>query len=436
MIATKNLKSKFLIIFVLIVSVLFSTISFFGVKQKVYANTDPVDIWDGTQLTVSTSTFTQSGTQEDPFLVENAKQFVALATIAKKEINTAEAQKFNVSSAYFKLTTNINLNSIAFEGIGLDSYPFKANFDGDNHTISGFSYTPPYNYYSSAGLFNTTYGASIKNLVLSSPVLERQLSSSATYSEVGFLVGKAESSTIENIKINTSPTLSVFGSRNTEFVNVGGIVGNCYNSTIKNCFISNLNASIRMTCDFGLVCFGGISGLADQSSLFEKCYIESNNSVQITETLSNNENCVGGIVGKMSSLSIIDSCFSKFNSINQVMSSSVQNKFGGLVGHSKESSISNSYSINGLWEENTANTEYFGGLIGYAECGANMFQTQTTKFLTNCYFVANQARTYTSATAGALVGYLKTVSGANQNTITLQNNYYSFEEEHINHPPH
>ena len=74
------------------------------------------------------------GTQESPFLIKSAADLAVLRDYTNQ---TSEG----TTGKYFKLTRDINLGDYCGEGrgdwtpIGNSSYPFRGNFDGDNHTI-------------------------------------------------------------------------------------------------------------------------------------------------------------------------------------------------------------------------------------------------------------------------------------------------------------
>ena len=123
-----------------------------------------VSVWDGTYAPWTNGT----GTEADPFLIENAQQ---LAYLTYRVNNGLDAIDNHVSNhnLYYKLMIDVDLNgSEDFQwtpiGYGIsytNHYSFGGHFDGNNHTVSGLYIN------SSAdcvGFFGYTDGAEIENL--------------------------------------------------------------------------------------------------------------------------------------------------------------------------------------------------------------------------------------------------------------------------------
>jgi len=135
--------------------------------------------WDGT---VANDFAGGDGTEENPYLIANAKQLAMFA------------QRVNIgmgSDAYYKLTENINLEKCdggyqQWESIGTVVHPFAGHFDGDGHTIMNLSQNITNgNSQVVAGLFGCTNGAEISNVHL----VQCYVSGNGKY--VGTLVGYA-----------------------------------------------------------------------------------------------------------------------------------------------------------------------------------------------------------------------------------------------------
>ncbi len=127
----------------------------------------PEDIWDGSSREVYES---GSGTEDDPYIIANAKQLYYMASY------TSEAD----GGKYFKLKNDIILNDIAnYENWGTQAPAnkwntisfFKGHFDGNGYAIRGLYHkvttdsngSNPYH-----GLFGQVRGSSsIKNLTVS-----------------------------------------------------------------------------------------------------------------------------------------------------------------------------------------------------------------------------------------------------------------------------
>lgn len=95
-------------------------------------------------------------------------------------------------NCYFVLANNISgVGNIT--PIGVNTHPFKGNFDGNNKVISGLNINKSGNY---IGLFGCVSGATIKNLTVNGSVKGS--------SNVGGVVGYALNSTIEDVTNNAS----------------------------------------------------------------------------------------------------------------------------------------------------------------------------------------------------------------------------------------
>lgn len=101
-----------------------------------------VDDWDG-----SAEIWTHgSGTEADPYLIETAENLAWIAEMVNSGVTTYEG-------VYFRMTTNLNMQNIAWVPIGNSStILFCGKFDGANHFIDNISITV----YSPAGLFGNT----------------------------------------------------------------------------------------------------------------------------------------------------------------------------------------------------------------------------------------------------------------------------------------
>lgn len=109
-----------------------------------------VSVWDGTS-----AIWTQgSGTETDPYLIQSAQNLAWIADMVNSGITT-------YSGVWFRLTTDLDMNDIAWEPIG-HNYSFCGKFDGDNHSIDNIKIT---NNYENCGLWGKTGdGLVVKNL--------------------------------------------------------------------------------------------------------------------------------------------------------------------------------------------------------------------------------------------------------------------------------
>ena len=110
------------------------------------------DAWDG----ITTTAFTGSGTQADPYVISSGAQ---LAFLAERINSGAEGYTYK----NYKLTADIDLGNQPWTPIGTKSYPFTGTFDGDGHIIKNLTSTSGKDGY--AGLFGANSGT-IKNVYL------------------------------------------------------------------------------------------------------------------------------------------------------------------------------------------------------------------------------------------------------------------------------
>jgi hypothetical protein len=199
-----------------------------------------------------------AGTAEDPFLISSAEQ---LNTIAG---NPGDLYR------HFKLTADIDLGAYTgtdFNTIGSRfDFAFGGVFDGNNHSISNFTYTcTDANY---VGLFGYIDGAAaeIKDLDLIDPNVN-----AASRDDVGSLVGYIRRGSISRC--------SAQGGTVTGRNCVGGLVGRNYLGTIADCY-----ASTNVVGDANL---GGLVG---------RTYVEVTNCYS-TGSVSQSADVTGGLVG-------------------------------------------------------------------------------------------------------------------------------------------
>jgi filamentous hemagglutinin family protein len=193
-----------------------------------------------------------------------------------------------------------------FLPVGSNSTPFKGNFDGLGHTITGLTINRATDF---VGLFGATSNASIRNIGLSAVNITGK-------GNVGALVGQnANGGTISN----AYATGTVIGSNN----NVGGLVGDNSGS------ISSVYATVNATGDSNNR-VGGLVG--NNTGMITNAYA--------TGKVSSDNNSVGGLVGDNS------------GTINNAYATgrvTGKNFVGGLVGKNS-GTINNSF-----WDIQTSN---------------------------------------------------------------------------------
>jgi len=291
-----------------------------------------------------------TGSPEDPYLI---------STLA--DMNQI-GQNYTDWDKCFKLTADINLSAYTgtqFGCIGTDNtHAFSGVFDGNGHTISGFTYTAENSYY--IGVFGFISDAGrVENISLVDVNV-------IGLSCVGGLVGY-NNGTISNC----NSTGAVTGVDNSGYI--GGLVGYSGGS-ISNCYstgtVTGGNYSYYL---------GGLVGVSDGS--ISNCY--STSSV----TGGDNSYCFGGLVGY--SGGSISNCYSTGN----VAGGDYSHYLGGLAGQSN-GNISNCYSTGNVTGGDNSNS--LGGLVGY---NSNLFSDSN---ISNCYSTGMVSGT---SNVGGLVGY-------------------------------
>ena len=167
--------------------------------------------------------WTGGGTSEnDPYLIIYASQLVKLAD----DVNSGEYYW----RKYFKLGNDIDMNGVAFEGIGSIFNQFSGYFNGDNRTISNLTINSQEG---NIGLFVYMTG-SVSNLILSGANITGRY-------EIGGIAGRTSgSSSISNcLVLNSNITKTGIGS-----IDAGVIVGNnntnavLTNNHYRNCSVT------------------------------------------------------------------------------------------------------------------------------------------------------------------------------------------------------
>ena len=178
-------------------------------------NVFATDVWDG-----SSDIFTHgSGTEQSPYLIENAEQLAFIAEMVNAGVYT-------YAGNYFKLTTDLDLNNIPWTPIGeTEEHQFGGSFDGNNHTISNLYISSATN----AGLFGVVSGGTYKKISI-----QGEIPSSANATNAGGLIANAS-----NVIVDSCVNLVNLHASST----AGGVVGYGNNISIKNsCNRGNVSA--------------------------------------------------------------------------------------------------------------------------------------------------------------------------------------------------
>ncbi len=280
---------------------------------------------------------------EGTFSISTTEDLWVLCFIAT---NLDTVESFDFSNTTFILGNDIDFSPLAdsidvWSPLGTEKNPFNGVFDGNGYTISNIAYIKrDGNSSDCAGFFGYCESATIKNLG------------------------------IENIDASGYAKI------------MGGIAAHTCDTTIENCYTTGSISGVPST-EFA----GGLVGIAEDGTVIYK----SSSGVEI----ASNGQCYGGLAGSL--------FFSTIRDSYSTGSLWYAEKMGGLVGHSYNSEIINSYHsigvINGGNQYAYYDTVLIGGLVGYAEGDINISSSYSTGNL----FGGGKSSGYTAG----LVGYMK-----------------------------
>lgn len=216
------------------------------------------------------------GTQENPFVITNGKQLVALSKLVADGDN---------ADAYVVLDADIVVND-SFVPLGITAaMPFKGSFDGNGHSVTVTVDDPNLLYF---GFFGCLDGATVKNLTVNGEIY---CSEPSRY--VGGIAARARGNvTIENCVNNATVSASADNG-----AHIGGIVGG-YDDGVE--YVSENIRLVMTDCtNNALVNVSGYNG-----STYVGGIVGSNeNCVQLTGCASKGDiyapgAAVGGLLGQ------------------------------------------------------------------------------------------------------------------------------------------
>ena len=253
-----------------------------------------------------------SGEPDNPYLVSTADELNSIGHNPR------------LMTSHFKLVNDIDLTGVDFYIIASQYYPFRGTFDGNDHTISNFSYTSPEA--TGAGFFGYVSNGRIKNLGLIAPNVHVDKGEFH-----GCLVGLLAAGIVTNCYVESG---SITGQDE-----LGGLVGeNGSGGVIMNCYFTGEAT--------GKENVGGLVGQNHGSITASYSYADVEGRI-----------AVGGLVGRCSPGETVN-CYARGNVIGQWY-------VGGLVGtngsgtHSRTGAIRNCYSAS-----TTLMGSQKGGLLG------------------------------------------------------------------------
>lgn len=294
-----------------------------AVPVSARAEGETVDTWDGTAIADGFAA--GDGTQDDPFQIETAAQLAHFA----KTVNEGEAYLYK----YIVLTADIDLANKEWTPIGNHSNPFKGNFNGDNHTVTGMQISGELD---RVGLFGEctkhNVNSAIKNITVKDSVI-------CGINFVGAIVGYAEEINIENCR---SIGNTINGK--TDVDGICGKIGGYSVGKVSQCYNSS-----KVTGR------GRVGGIAGMGGIAENCL----NTGEIMIINKAYQSAGGGIFGIFDDTTASASITACVN-LGKV---SGGESFGGIVGSTDSKStghISNCYynmdAITGGFDAGTALT--------------------------------------------------------------------------------
>ena len=289
-----------------------------------------------------------TGEPNEPYLIFDANQMNAIGADS------------NDWDKHFVLINDVNLaeyTGTSFNIIGTRYNPFTGVFDGNDHTISNFSYTFAGRDYTGLFGYVSDANAEIRYLRLIDPNVD-----AGTGNIVGSLVGSLREGKITGCYVEGGSISGIYG--------VGGLVGD-NGGTINNCYSTG-----RVWGDWSV---GGLVGL-NYDGTITNCY--STGSVSGNGT-------VGGLAG-YNWAGTINNCYASGDV-------SGGDDVGGLVGQNL-GDISDCYS-----QSDVSGTYYIGGLVGKnGYCKGSWWCKWVPGRIVNSYSSGSVPGVWP---AGGLVGY-------------------------------
>lgn len=312
-------------------------------------NLNAQSVWDGKREAIKKG----SGTEADPYLIENAQNLAWLAYLINYDYGKWTEGK------YFLLTTDIDLNGSENNqwipigaGSSLDKYKnINIYFDGDNHSITGLYIDNNAEIankssiwcYGPAALFNKISQGNdvvgyIKNLYVEGSIHVDDL-------ECGGIVGE-NLSIIENCVSNVN--IETNNSAGGIAVKGNGIIKNCYN-------IGDITGENSA---------GGILGTYPAKEILN-CY----NTGNITGGYT------GGIAGATTNTSVTN-CYNTGNVTGN-------GETGGIIGLCAKGKVTNCYNVGTV----KTSSEYIGAIIGKKQSNAKI---ENSHYLNTCIESSNE----------------------------------------------
>lgn len=259
------------------------------------------------------------GTEEEPYLIRTEAQLRYVAEAMNDDVDW--------KGIWFALDSDITLTNGEWLPIGhaiqaeingqketVSVYPFRGNFDGRDHTISGLtigSKEAPADIYLS-GLFGLAAGEHDTNLapeadeklvtIRNIKLKDISINVDSRYeANVGGLIAWAQNGFVID---NCSVEGSINAKTRESFARIGGLVGSTLRGTITDCCT---NVEINAATGTSSVYAGGLAGMTNRSAQVN-CFTLGNITANAE---SNNKAMVGGLTGMSGGTNI--SCYTYGN---------------------------------------------------------------------------------------------------------------------------
>jgi filamentous hemagglutinin family protein len=279
-----------------------------------------------------------------------------------------------------------------------NSNPFKGDFNGFGHEISGLSITNA-TASSNTGLFGNAYAnwtnSNISNIGVAGNISTTILN---TDSHTGGLIGRLDGDNSSSVFNAYSKTVIDAVNANERYV--GGLIGYAANVNVKN-----VSAAGAVTAKSGV---GGLIGGTREGTI---SYANASGAVTANSAAGGN-NSVGGLIGYVNQTRI--SYTYATGAVNASNTASA-NSLGGLIGKldgSGGGSLTYSYATGNVTNASSGAT---GGLVG---------DSSNWALSSNVYATGNVQASTTSGYVGGLMGSLTNVFGGTvsyayaSNTVT------------------
>ena len=248
-----------------------AALAWIAVPVSARAEGETVDTWDGTAVAFNKG----NGTEDDPWLIENAEQLAYLA----QQVNNGTDYRW----VHFRLVSDLDLSGKEWTPIGINGKSFWGGFNGGGHTITGMTITGDRDY---VGLFGECNNFTVPSSYIKSVTVKGAKISGHSF--VGAIAGAGA-----NISDCYSIENTICAIRQ-----VGGVCGRL-TGNISGCYNSS---SVK-----GNSTTGGIMGTASYegnvgNGVVQYCYNIG------TVTVSQQDSSVGGITGASANKYNISNC--------------------------------------------------------------------------------------------------------------------------------